>query len=114
MPQCLEVDSPTSGTLRGPQVDTFDHRRRSTRSLSTAVSKRSMTCKAEQRRAGAEAKLTSRVEDLTALEEDLATEVTELDSAWAARGAEVETISIGLERTDVSVEELAVVWLPVA
>jgi hypothetical protein len=63
---------------------------------------------------GAEAKPTSPVDDLTAREEDQATEVAELGYSWAAHGAEFETTSVGLERTDVSVEDPAAVWLPMA
>ena len=87
--------------------------RRSTRSLSTAASKRSLTRKAEQRRAGAEARLTGKVEDLEALEDDLGNELTDIDAAWSAKAAAVETIEIALAKSDVTVDELAVVWLPV-
>ena len=87
--------------------------RRSTRSLSTAASKRSMTRKAEQRRAGAEARLTGKVEDLESLEDDLGSELTDIDAAWSAKAAAVETIEIALAKSDVTVDELAVVWLPV-
>ena len=87
--------------------------RRSTRSLSTAASKRSMTRKAEQRRAGAEARLTGKVEDLEALEDDLGNELMDIDAAWSAKAAAVETIEIALAKSDVTVDELAVVWLPV-
>ena len=58
--------------------------RRSTGSLGTIASKRSMTKKAQQRRAGAEARLTDKVEDLEELERDLAEELAEIDAEWAA------------------------------
>ena len=87
--------------------------RRSTRSLSTVASKRSMTRKAQQRRAGAEARLTDKVEDLQALEDDLAGELAQLDTTWSAKAAQVETVPLDLDKSDVTVSELAVVWLPV-
>jgi hypothetical protein len=87
--------------------------RRSTRSLSTVASKRSMTRKAQQRRAGAEARLTDKVQDLADLEDGLAVELAELDAAWAAKAAQVETVTVALEKGDITVDEVAVLWLPV-
>ncbi|MBM3695634.1 MAG: ATP-binding protein [Actinobacteria bacterium] len=97
------------GTLLG----VFLGGRRSTRSLSTAASKRSMTRKAEQRRVGAEARLSGKVEDLQALEDDLAAELADLDASWSARAAEVETVPLAPLKSSVAVSEMAVVWLPV-
>jgi hypothetical protein len=86
--------------------------RRSTRSLSSAASKRSMVRKAEQRLRTAEAKYTSLIEDLEELGDDLDEEILEIDSEWRAKAAEVDTLEIGLEKSDISVEEIALVWIP--
>jgi hypothetical protein len=88
--------------------------RRSTRAMSSAATKRSMTRKAQQRKAGAEARLTGKVADLEALEDDLAEELAELDAAWTAKAQEVETVAVTLAKSDITVDEVAVVWLPVA
>ncbi|HSQ37414.1 MAG TPA: DUF87 domain-containing protein [Acidimicrobiia bacterium] len=88
--------------------------RRSTGSLGTIASKRSMTKKAQQRRAGAEARLTGKVEDLEELEDDLAEELTDIKAEWDAKAAEIEALDIPLEKGDVAVDEVAVVWIPVA
>jgi len=88
--------------------------RRSTGSLGTIASKRSMTRKAQQRRAGAEARLTGKVEDLEELEDDLAEELADIKAEWDAKAAEIEALDIPLEKGDVAVDEVAVVWIPVA
>jgi len=88
--------------------------RRSTGSLGTIASKRSMTRKAQQRRAGAAARLTDKIEDLEALENDLADELGEINATWANKAAEIEAVDIPLEKGDVTVDEVAVVWIPVA
>jgi hypothetical protein len=88
--------------------------RRSTGSLGTIASKRSMTRKAQQRRAGAEARLTGKLEDLEELEDDLAEELADIRTAWAAKAAEIDELEIPLEKSDIVVDEVAVVWVPVA
>jgi hypothetical protein len=87
--------------------------RRSTRSLSTAVSKRSMTRKAEQRRTAAEERLADKQQSIEEIESQLADEVARLDAAWQAKGAQIDTLAVPLEKGDVTVDEVAVVWLPV-
>jgi hypothetical protein len=88
--------------------------RRSTRSLGTVASKRSMTKKAQQRRAGAEARLTDKVDDLERLEDDLAEELAQIKADWDAKAGEIEALAVPLEKGDVAVDEVAVVWIPVA
>jgi len=88
--------------------------RRSTGSLGTIASKRSMTQKAQQRRAGAEARLTDRIEDLEELEDGLAEELAEIKAGWDAKAAEIEALEVPLEKGDVAIDEVAVVWVPVA
>jgi hypothetical protein len=84
--------------------------RRSTSTASRAASVR----RARDRRERAEADLTGKVGKLEDLEGDLADELAEIDSAWDAKAAQVETIKIALSKTNVTVDEVAVVWLPVA
>jgi hypothetical protein len=86
--------------------------RRSTRSLGSAAGKRSMTKRTEQRLRTAEAKYTDRVEDLEDLKEDLQEEILEIDAEWRAKASEIEAFEIGLEKTDISVEEVTLLWIP--
>ena len=83
--------------------------RRSTSTASRAAAVR----KARDRRERAETDLTGKVGKLEDLEGDLADELAEIDSAWEAKAAEVETIKIALSKANVTVDEVAVVWLPV-
>jgi hypothetical protein len=53
------------------------------------------------------------VADLEDLEAELAEELTEIDTRWAALANDITTTSIALERSDVQVTELVVAWVPV-
>jgi hypothetical protein len=88
--------------------------RKSTRSMSTAASKRSMTKKAERRLETAHGTVTDEIGDLDQLETDLADAVTEIAQEWDAKAADVEILEIGLEKTDVTVADMALVWIPVS
>ena len=86
--------------------------RRSTRSLSSAASKRSMVRKAEQRLQTAESKYASLVDDLAVLGDDLDREILTIDASWRHKAGEMETASIRLLKKDIAVEEIALLWVP--
>jgi hypothetical protein len=48
------------------------------------------------------------------LEQQLATDVADLDDRWRAKAANVTTRSVPLEKADVVVRELRLVWIPMA
>jgi hypothetical protein len=50
---------------------------------------------------------------LEELETELAQEVTDIDAKWMATAKNISTLQVGLERTDVKVTQLALVWIPV-
>ena len=50
--------------------------------------------------------------DLARIEADLASQLIALDEQWDGVARQVETIQIGLEASDISVSQLALVWLP--
>jgi hypothetical protein len=54
------------------------------------------------------------VDDLAALDQEIAAEVAEITSAWDAKAAEIEPVPIRLEAADVHVVQTALVWLPSA
>lgn len=87
--------------------------RRSTRSLSTAASKRSKTRKAERKLESMQHKVGDETEDLQELEADIAEDIAEIGAEWVEKAADIETIEIGLEKSDVIVDSLTLVWLPV-
>ncbi|HTH07295.1 MAG TPA: hypothetical protein VL916_15550, partial [Ilumatobacteraceae bacterium] len=61
----------------------------------------------------AEHKLQALQRELTDLELELGQEVAEIDSRWMAVAGQVATVSVPLERSDVKVTQLSLVWIPV-
>ena len=76
-------------------------------------SRRSMARRTEQRKQAAEERVEDEVQKLADLEADLADEILAIDARWDDAAETIETVSIGLEKSDVQVDELALVWLPV-
>lgn len=90
--------------------------RRSARSIASAVggvaSRRGVSARAAQRKESAEEKVADAQADLQALEEEIVTEVAEIQEKWDAVAAEIDTVGIPLEATDVRVTDLRLVWVP--
>jgi hypothetical protein len=70
--------------------------------------------KAEARARSQAGKAADAASDLAELEREIADEVAEIGAAWDAKAAEIETVPIRLEATDVRVVQTALVWLPSA
>ena len=51
-------------------------------------------------------------DDLATLEQELLDELAEIDERWQVVAAEVDTLTIRLEATDVRVLETRLVWVP--
>jgi hypothetical protein len=102
----------------GAVLGAFLGGRRSTRSMagaiSSAASRRGMSTRASERKETAEQKVEATKDDLAALEQEIADEIAEIDERWRAVAAEVDTLSIRLEATDVRVVETRLVWVPTA
>ena len=96
-----------AGTLIGVLLG-----RKSTSSMSTAASKRSLTRKAEQRLKTARAEVTDEIEDLEELETELLEEVAEISEEWSDKAGDIETLEIGLEKSDVALQQMTLVWVP--
>ncbi len=90
--------------------------RRSARSMASAVggaaSRRGMTARTSERKQTAEEKVEATKDDLAELEQEILDEVAEIDERWQATAAEVDTLTIRLEATDVRVLETRLVWVP--
>ena len=80
----------------------------------TATSRRTSRRSAERRLRTAEDRLADKVEDLEELQEDLADEIEEVTEEWRERSEAIEPVEIGLEKSDISVDEVALCWIPVA
>ncbi|MCZ7587843.1 MAG: DUF853 family protein [Gaiella sp.] len=90
--------------------------RRSARSMASAIggaaSRRGMTARTTERRESAEEKVEATTDDLAQLEQEILDAVSEIDERWRATAAEVDTLAIRLEATDVRVLETRLVWVP--
>jgi hypothetical protein len=79
--------------------------------LGQAARRRSASSEARARAENAKASLAEEQADLEALKADLEDEVADLEDEFAAK-LEIEEIEIPLEKTDVRVAELKLVWIP--
>ena len=84
---------------------------RAARSVRGASSRRGITARTEKRLDEAEAKVDAKVEDIEVLEERIVDELAEIDDKWSERAADIEELAIGLEKTDIDVDEVSIVWL---
>ncbi len=83
------------------------------RAVGSAASRRRMTRQTQERLQTATEKLTDKTDQLDALEDDLEDDVTDIMSTWESAAGDIETVEIGLEKTDISVDELSLVWVRV-
>lgn len=81
--------------------------------LGKAASRRAATRTAEARADAAAEKLSAKQMDLAGLEDELADEIVEITDEHAEMVDAVETLEIGLEKTDVRVADVKLVWVPV-
>jgi hypothetical protein len=79
----------------------------------TAAGRRTRTEASGKRLDAAETKLQSLHELLDDLERQVSDDVMAINQKWTALAGKVTTMSVPLERTDVRVTQLALVWLPV-
>ncbi|MGH1504318.1 MAG: ATP-binding protein [Acidimicrobiales bacterium] len=60
----------------------------------------------------AQNRVAEKVEDLEELEVELQDALIEIDDEWSEKAAAVEPFEVPLEKTDITVEDLRLVWLP--
>jgi hypothetical protein len=105
-----QVGAEVAGTVGSVLGGLFGGRR--SRASVAAAARRAQTA---QRRVDT---ARSKADDLTAqladLEAEIAAEVAAIDQQWTATAAELQTLSVPVEKTDVSVVDLRLVWVPVA
>ena len=78
-----------------------------------AAGRRTRTAAAGDRLDAAENKLDALHQQLEELEVELTQEVTDIDAKWMATAKNISMLQVGLERTDVKITQLALVWIPV-
>jgi hypothetical protein len=79
----------------------------------TAAGRRTRTEASGKRLDAAESKIQVLHEQLDELEQQVTNDVTAIGQKWTAVAGNVTTMSVPLERTDVRVTQLSLVWLPV-
>jgi hypothetical protein len=99
------------GVLLGGKADTRTIARAG-RALGGAATRRGMSTRAAERKQSAEEKVELAEADLEDLEQEILDEVAEIDEAWAAKAASIETVPIRLESSDVRIVDTALVWVP--
>ncbi len=87
--------------------------RRRSLSLGGAASRRSMTIRTQERLRSAEEKKEEKESELEELEDKLAEEISAISDRWKIAADQIEEIEIPLEKADIDVEEVSVLWIPV-
>lgn len=100
----------------GDLLGSFLGGRRSARSIVSKVkgvsSRRKQTSAAGQRLETALAGVEAKTLELADLEAELVDELAEIDARWADVADQVEEVEIGLEKNDIDVRQLALIWVP--
>ncbi len=96
----------------GEVLSMFLGGRRRTRSLSGISSRRSQTLRTKERLRSAEEKLEDYEEAILELEEDLGTDLEEIWEKWKNAAEELDSFEVGLEKTDVHMDDLFLFWAP--
>jgi uncharacterized protein DUF87 len=90
--------------------------RRRTRSIASAIgaaaSRRGQAARTAERRRTAEQKVARVHDDLAEIEQEILDAVQEIDTKWREVAAGIDTVAIRPESTDVTVEQLTLVWVP--
>jgi hypothetical protein len=103
-----------AGDLLGAFLGGRRNVRSITRSVGSAVARAGQSSSKAERLETAEATVASKLDELHVLETDLHDQLFAIDAKWDEIGRQVTEVPIALERTDVSVRQLSVLWLPTA
>ena len=80
----------------------------------TDAGRRAPAARARKRLEAADEQVAGRDADLVALEQEVMDHVRDIDAKWASAAEEVEEVDIGLELSDIHVDELSLCWIPMA
>jgi len=108
--QVIDIAGGVLGSLLGG--------RRSARSMITSgvrrnQSKGRMAQKAEERLKTAENRYAALVDDRTELELEIGDDLNDIQDDWSAKVHEIKSVIVGLEKTDISIDDVAMIWIPV-
>ena len=108
--QVMDIAGGVLGSLLGG--------RRSTRSIITSGLRRSqskgrMVAKAQERLKTAENRYEELVEDRSALEDTLSEDLFEIQQEWVDKADDINVMVVGLEKADISIDDIMLVWIPI-
>jgi len=108
--QVIDIAGGVLGSLLGG--------RRSTRSMITSgirrnQSKGRMAQKAQERLRTAENRYADLVDDREELEAEVSDDLIEIQDEWSEKALEVDSVTVGLEKADITIDDVALVWIPV-
>ncbi|MEE8600027.1 ATP-binding protein [Euzebya tangerina] len=73
---------------------------------------RGQTSRTKQRLETAEGEVVEKMDDLRELEDELAAELLDIDHRWMEAADAITEVEVGLEKTDVQVTNVTLVWVP--
>jgi len=76
-------------------------------------SSRRQKASSETRLDSAQNRVAEKIDALEDLEAELQDALIEIDDEWSAKATEIEEFEVPLEKTDITVEDLMLVWLPI-
>ena len=102
----------------GSLLSVFLGGRKKSRSLAGKLGgigrRRSQSNRAGERLRSAENRVSDAVEKIRALEDELADDLAEITDEWETKAEAITVLEVGLEKTDVQVDEVVLAWLPVS
>jgi Helicase HerA, central domain len=101
-----------AGSLLGAVLGGRRSARTMARDVGRVLTGRSRSGEASQRVETARNRVADHQRALADLEADLARELTAIDDEWRAKAAEVENVDVPLEKSDIRVTALSLVWVP--
>lgn len=91
--------------------------RSSTRSITSGIrrsqSKGRMAAKADERLKTAENRYEELLDDRDQLEETVAEDLMDIQDEWSDKVSDIESKAVGLEKADITIDDLRLVWIPV-
>jgi hypothetical protein len=97
----------------GDLLSGFLSGRRRSVSLSRAASRRSQTMRSQEHLRSAEEKKADKVNELEQLEDKLAEDIIKISENWKSAAVQIDEVEISLDKTDVDVENVGVLWIPI-
>jgi len=107
--QVLDIAGGVLGSLLGGRSST----RTITSGIRRSQSKGRMAAKAEERLKTAENRYEELIDDKEQLEETLADDLLQIQEEWSDKVSDIESMDIGLEKADITIDDLTLVWIPV-